>query len=91
MLSQWHAGSWESRSSLTLLTEKAWGTSRGLHNREIVEAGADRCVALHRRIEASKGTKDCVRQALAAGITGWLIEDEEAIPRRIQAVDRRLV
>ncbi len=37
-------------------------------NREMVEAGADLCIALHRSIEASKGTKDCMRQALAAGI-----------------------
>ena len=34
----------------------------------MVEAGADLCIALHHSIETSKGTKDCVRQALAAGI-----------------------
>jgi hypothetical protein len=45
-------------------------------NREMVEAGADLCIALHRSIETSKGTKDCVRQALAAGIPVWLVEDE---------------
>jgi hypothetical protein len=59
-------------------------------NREMVEAGADLCIALHRSIETSKGTKDCVRQALAAGISVWLVEDERAIPRRIQAGDHRL-
>jgi hypothetical protein len=37
-------------------------------NREMVQAGADLCVAFHRTIETSKGTKDCIRQALAAGI-----------------------
>ena len=37
-------------------------------NREMVASGPDLCIALHQRIEASKGTKDCVPQALAAGI-----------------------
>jgi hypothetical protein len=59
-------------------------------NREMVQAGADLCVALHRSIETSKGTRDCVRQALAAGIGVWLIESEEAIPKRVQADDKRL-
>jgi hypothetical protein len=52
--------------------------------------GADLCIALHRTIETSKGTKDCVRQALAAGIPAYLIEDERGIPRRIQTDDTRL-
>ena len=60
-------------------------------NREMVEAGADLCIALHRTIETSKGTKDCIRQAFAAGIPVYLIEDEQAIPRRIQAGGDRLV
>jgi hypothetical protein len=57
----------------------------------MVEAGADLCIAVHRAIETSKGTKDCVRQALAAGIPVWLVEDEQAIPKRVQAGDKRLV
>jgi hypothetical protein len=56
----------------------------------MVEAGADLCIALHRSIEVSKGTKDCVRQALAAGIPVWLVEDESVTPKRIQAGDPRL-
>ena len=64
---------------------RAWVTSRGLRNREMVEAGADLCIALHRSIETSKGTKDCVGQAVAAGIPVYLVEDERAIPRRVQA------
>jgi hypothetical protein len=56
-------------------------------NREMVEAGADLCIALHRSIETSKGTSDCVRQVLAAGISVWLVEDERAIPRRTRADD----
>ena len=59
-------------------------------NREMVEAGADLCIALHRSIETSKGTKDCVRQALAVGIPVWLIEDERGIPKRILAGATRL-
>jgi hypothetical protein len=41
-------------------------------------------------IEASKGTKDSVRQALAAGIPVYLIEDDKAVPKRVEAGDRRL-
>jgi len=58
-------------------------------NREIVEAGADLCIAHHRTLETSKGTKDCVRQALAAGILVYLIDSEEAIPRRIETGNER--
>jgi hypothetical protein len=59
-------------------------------NQEMVQAGADLCIALHRSIETSKGTRDCVRQALAAGIPVWLIEDDRAVPRRAQTGDKRL-
>jgi hypothetical protein len=59
-------------------------------NREMVKAGADLCIALHRSIETSKGTKDCIRQALAADVPVYLIEDERAIPKRVQADDKRL-
>jgi hypothetical protein len=37
-----------------------------------------------------KGTKDCVRQALAAGIPVWLTEDDRANPRRVEVGDKRL-
>jgi hypothetical protein len=59
-------------------------------NREMVESGADMCIALHRTLETSEGTKDCIRQALAAGIPVYLIDSEEAIPRRLQLGDPRL-
>jgi YspA, cpYpsA-related SLOG family len=59
-------------------------------SREMVQTGADLCLALHRTIQTSMGTKDCVRQALAAGIAVYLIEDDRAIPRRVQAGDARL-
>jgi hypothetical protein len=58
-------------------------------NQEMVQA-ADLCLALHRSIATSRGTKDCVRQALAAGIPVYLIEDDSATPRRVQADDARL-
>jgi hypothetical protein len=60
-------------------------------NREMVQAGAGLCVAVHRSLASSKGTKDYIRQALAAGIAVFLIQDERAIPRRFQAGDSRLV
>ena len=75
-----------------LADRKGLGNVAGpTRNREMVEAGAALCVALHRRIGASKGTKDCVRQALAAGIPVYLIEDNRRVPRRIEASDKRLV
>ena len=75
------AGSSVSMSNRTWQIGRAWPTSRGpARNREMVEAGADLCLALHRSLETSMGTKDCVRQALAAGIPVYLIEDERAVP-----------
>jgi len=59
-------------------------------NQAMIESGADLCIALHRSIATSTRTKDCVRQALAAGIPAYLVEDERAIPRRIEAGDERL-
>jgi hypothetical protein len=56
----------------------------------MVEAGADLCIALHRSIETSKGKKDCIRQALAARIPVWLVEDDRGIPTRVLAGDTRL-
>jgi hypothetical protein len=60
------------------------------HDREMVQTGIDLCIALHRSLATSKGTKDCVCQALAVGIPVYLIEDDRAIPRRIAAGDKRL-
>ena len=61
-----------------------------VRNKEMVDAGADLCIALHRTLATSKGTKNCVRQALAAGIPVYLIEDEQARPKRITLRDWRL-
>jgi YspA, cpYpsA-related SLOG family len=87
----------EACRELGIVAEAHLADGRGLgniagpqRNREIVESGADLCVALHRSIETSKGTKDCMRQALAAGIPVWLIESEQGVPKRVQAGDTRL-
>jgi hypothetical protein len=46
-------------------------------------SGASLCVAVHRNIRGSRGTKDCARRCLAAGIPTWLIDSEDVRPRRI--------
>jgi hypothetical protein len=62
----------------------------GARNREVIKDGADLCIALHRSIAASEKTKDCVRQAIQAGIPTFLIADDRAIPSRLRAGDSRL-
>jgi hypothetical protein len=59
-------------------------------NREMVEAGADCCIAFHRSLATGKGAKDCARQAIAAGIPTYLIENDEGLPRRVLVGDDRL-
>jgi hypothetical protein len=59
-------------------------------NKQMVEAGAELCIALHRSITTSKRTKDCIRQAVAAAIPTYLIADVGGIARRIVAGDARL-
>jgi hypothetical protein len=61
-----------------------------IRNAEMMRAGADLCVALHRSISASKGTKDCVRKALAARIPLYLIDSDKAVPRRLKPGDEQL-
>ena len=57
----------------------------------MVATKPDFVIAIHRDLAKSKGTKDCVRQALAAGIPVYLVEDERATPRRMRADDVRVV
>jgi hypothetical protein len=59
-------------------------------NAEMVAAGAEMCIALHRRFAWSRGTKDCVRRAIAAEIPTYLIDSAQAQPRRLRAGDARL-
>jgi hypothetical protein len=61
-----------------------------VRNKEMVDSGADLCIALHRSIARSNGTKNCILHALNAGIATYLIEDERAIPKRLKAGDERL-
>ena len=39
-----------------------------LRNQEMVDAGADKCIAFFKRGAANRGTADCVARARAAGI-----------------------
>ncbi|QEH36470.1 hypothetical protein OJF2_50340 [Aquisphaera giovannonii] len=61
-----------------------------IRNQAMVDAGAKMCLAFHRAISASKGTKDCSRRAIAAGIPTYLIASEAAEPKRLAAGDARL-
>jgi hypothetical protein len=56
----------------------------------MVDAGAGVCIAVHRFLMNSKGTKDCARQAIEAGIPTYLIDSDEAKPKRLLADDPRL-
>jgi len=74
------------------IAEWRWhgNTAGPKRNRAMVEAGAAMCIALHRDIKASKATKDCVRQALAARIPTYLVDDDQGVPKRLDASDKRL-
>ena len=56
----------------------------------MVASGAGLCLAVHRDIGSSKGTKDRIRQALGSRIPCWLIADDEATPTRLASDDPRL-
>lgn len=56
----------------------------------MVRAGADLCITVHLFIFDSKGTKDCARQAIEAGIPTFLIDSEKVVPKRLLADDPRL-
>lgn len=62
-----------------------------IRNGKTARAGADMCIALHRFLPACKGTKDCCRQAIEAGIATYLIDSDEGVPRRVKADDPQLV
>jgi hypothetical protein len=49
-----------------------------IRNAEMVSAGADACLVFHRFLRNSKGSKDCARKALAAGIPVWLCDSDTA-------------
>ena len=62
-----------------------------VRNKEMVDSAPGLCIALHRSIATSKGTKNCVLQAVKAGIPTYLVEDDRAIPKRLMANDPRIV
>lgn len=57
-----------------------------IRNQRMVDAGAVLCIAVHRDLAGSKGTKDCCRRALAAGIPTYLVDGEKVEPRRLTEV-----
>jgi len=50
----------------------------------MVSLGADLCLAFHRSIESGRGKRDCISRAIAAGIPTWLVDGEDAVPRRLR-------
>jgi hypothetical protein len=60
-----------------------------LRNTAMVDAGADFVIAVHRSLAWSRGTGDLVRRALAAGIPVYLIDGEDAEPKRIREIPGR--
>lgn len=61
-----------------------------IRNAEIVAAGAEMCLAFHRAISASQGTKVCAGRAIKADIPTYLINSDAARPKRLEAGDPRL-
>jgi hypothetical protein len=61
-----------------------------IRNAEMVRAGAEMCIAFHRRLGFSRGAKDCVRRAIEAGIPTYPIDSENAVPKRLRADGVRL-
>lgn len=51
-----------------------------IRNQAMVDAGADLCLAFHRDLPNSKGTRDCVIRAIKAGIPTWLVGGEDFPP-----------
>jgi hypothetical protein len=84
-----HAWSWQ--TGRTPKDGTRYNANAGpTRNAEMVAAGAEMCIAFHRRLAWSRGTKDCVRRAIAAEIPTYLIDSEQARPRRLRAGDARL-
>jgi hypothetical protein len=61
-----------------------------VRNAEMIAKGAGLCLAVHKLLMNSKGTRDCCLQALADGIPTWLIDSDDGEPKRLTADDPRL-
>jgi hypothetical protein len=59
-------------------------------NAKMIAAGAGMCIAFHEYLAGSRGTNDCVRRAIEAGIPTYLVDSEAARPRRLWADDVQL-
>jgi hypothetical protein len=63
--------------------------SERIPNAEMIATKPDYVTAIHRDLARSKGTKDCVKQALEAGLDVFLFDSEHGEPKRIKAADER--
>lgn len=54
-----------------------------LRNQRMVDSGPDFAIAAHRDLAGSKGTRGCVLLCLAANVPVYLLDAEDAEPRRI--------
>ena len=59
-------------------------------NARMVASGVDLCVAVHRFLANSKGTKDCARRAVAAGVPTYLVDRGDGHTVALRADDVRL-
>jgi hypothetical protein len=57
-----------------------------IRNEQMVAAGAALCVAVHRDLTGSRGTRHCVGRCLAAGIPVWLIDSDRVTPKRVASL-----
>lgn len=78
-MTSWFPVKHETFNAQWKLHGKAAGPRR---NAEMIAAGADLCIAVHKNILDSKGTKDCVIRAYAAGIPVWLVQGDGK-PKRL--------
>jgi hypothetical protein len=60
-----------------------------IRNQEMVDGGAAMCLAFHRAISLSKGTKDCGRSAIETGIPTYLIDSQRAEQSRLLLIMSR--
>jgi hypothetical protein len=61
-----------------------------LRNEAMFKAGAELCIVVHRFLPGSKGTRDCARKTIAAGIPTYLVDSAKAMPKRLRGDDPRL-
>ncbi len=86
-----HAGLKVEPHEVTGVDWKYYGNrAEPLRNAKMVRLGADLCIAVHRDLARSLGTKDCAARAIAAGIPTYLIESDEGMPTRLESGDARL-